>query len=241
MKYFPFLILLFISFPLFAQLGSNPSENEQNLRSLANLNPLAPGARAFDNRYEGVRGTPLLLPEMAPLEVGPADRDDIITGLNGNIDLEKALLYVRFKDGATGSIPAASIRSVTITGPSGKRLFRVFPILEVEGQNDEGVRFYEVLHDGAFTFLKLTRKTFQKANYQGAYSPDRRYDEYLEDVYYYVRAGTSPFEKVKLKEKTLSKALPAHENDIKSIARKNKLDLSTEAGVIALFRELERI
>ncbi len=240
MKFSPALFLCLFSFPLFAQLGSNPNDNEQNLRALANLSPMTAGARSFDNRYEGVRGSPLLLPEMAPLEIRPADQDKTVTGLQGNLDLEKDLLYVRFKDGATGSIPASSIYSVVLTGQSGKRLFRVLPARTVEGQNNDEVRFYEALYDGGFHFLKLTRKTFQKANYKGAYSPDRRYDEYLEEVSYFLQAGSAPYEKVRLKEKNLAKALPAYESAIKSISRKNKLDLSSEGGVVALLRLLEQ-
>jgi hypothetical protein len=224
-----------------AQVG-NPTiiDQQENLRQLATLGPLSPGARGFDNRYEGVRGSPLLFEDWREARIvvqgGTAEGEQAEI----NINQYDNLLVVRFPGGQAGTVPVAKIRMLHVKTPAGTRTFESLPATMVENDSEEEKRFYEVLRQGKFTLLKAHEKIFQKADYKGAYSTDRRYDEFLDRQVYYLRGPDGPFEKLnKLKSKAIEKTLPGYEKEIGEIVNKEKLDLREERDVIRLIELLD--
>lgn len=225
---------------LHAQLGNNTVENEQNMRQLANIGPLSPGARTFDNRYEGVKGSPYLFEEWVDGKIFIKGNEQSEKELKVNINQYQNQLVVLFASGEAGSVPAGKIHEVVVETPSGDRLFRVYPEFLVDNNKNEQPRFFEVLHDGEFTILKSHDKMFQEADYKGAYSVDRRYDQFLDQSKYYIRVAGEDFDSFqKLKRRNLEKALPGFEDEIRSLEKKNDLDLKEEADVLKLMEKLE--
>jgi len=94
--------LIFISFLIFINAGSFSQvatsvqkylTSDENLKAIANLSPNSPGGYGFDNRYEGVRGTPRLMDTLLPSFVQLHGQDYLIQVLS-DIDLvDNALIY----------------------------------------------------------------------------------------------------------------------------------------------------
>ncbi|GGG41529.1 hypothetical protein GCM10011378_17290 [Hymenobacter glacieicola] len=93
-------------------------------------------------------------------------------------------------------------------GASGtrRRVFRRFTEAPVPTQRAE---YVEVLHEGKHALLKRYAKVLHKADYQGAYSTDRRYDEIEDKPTYYLRRPDGSAVPVKLTLKALQSAAPA--------------------------------
>jgi hypothetical protein len=93
--------------------------------------------------------------------------------------------------------------------------------------------YVEVLHEGHYTLLKHYLKQFRKADFQGAYSSDRRYDEIIDNsVYYFSVPGAAPTP-VKLTLKALQAAAPALAPQLKTALATQKPKTDADwAGVL---------
>ena len=80
--------------------------------------------------------------------------------------------------------------------------------------------YVEVLHEGRYTLLKHYVKSLKKADFQGAYSSDRRYDEIEDKTVYYLRTPEAQVLPVKLALKPLQAAAPALAAALKTAAGK---------------------
>lgn len=236
-----FLTLLF-SFSLFAQTTRPEPINFDDLRQISILNPRIGGFRGFDNRYEGVRGNPYLLENWQKGKILFHQKEDYSTSLDLNIDLEKQQLYFRLETGQMGAVPAGKIKGLQLL--EGEEVIAVFRTLvrgQVEENDSEESAFYEVVYEGEqFTLLKLTLKPLIKADFKGAYSPNRRYDEYVAEETYWLREGEGAFTKVKLKRKALEKALPKQARRIKQLWDKYDQGEGEEATVVKILEQIEQ-
>lgn len=89
--------------------------------------------------------------------------------------------------------------------PARQRVFRRF--LEAPDEKTRA-NYVEVLHEGKYTLLKQYVKTVRKADYQNAYSNDRRFDEIEDKPLYFLRRPNGSLVAVKLNQKSLSSAAP---------------------------------
>ncbi len=198
--------------------------------------------QSFDFRYEGVKGTPYLYENWMEGYVnfiGNEEEADPKT-YKMNINLYEHQVYVALSSGAVGSLPAKMIKNINFKTPSGEVRFIPLPRKIIEASNLSGSGYYELLHQGAITLIKNHKKIFQAADFKGAYSSDIRYDEYKDDIKYYISSDGKNFEKIRLNSKYLEKALPAYENNIKQIRKEEKLDCSKEEDVKKLLSLLEK-
>ncbi|QJD80240.1 hypothetical protein [Spirosoma rhododendri] len=165
--------------------------------------------RTFDQRYEGLRGTPYMFPYWAKgyvvlttgqrydkarikydayhqelLITQPPIRPDSIL-----IDRERVSWFVIQTPDSNGAI-----------------LFRRFPDLRAADANLKN-SYYRVLSDGPHTLLQRISKTFRPASYQGTYSRDVRYDAFDNKTDYYILSPDQRLSKVKLTTKSLLAAL----------------------------------
>ena len=90
--------------------------------------------------------------------------------------------------------------------PARQRVFRRFLEAPISGQRAD---YVEVLHEGRYTLLKHYLRTLKKADFQGAYSTGRRYDEIEDKSVYYLRTPEAELVPVKLALKPLQAAAPA--------------------------------
>lgn len=69
-------------------------------------------------------------------------------------------------------------------------------------------------------------KNLIKANYQGAYSPGRNYDEFTDATNkFYIRTPTGKFAEVKPREKAVWKMLSDEKKKVEEFIKKNNLIL----------------
>ncbi|MBC6607702.1 hypothetical protein H8B13_12810 [Hymenobacter sp. BT188] len=218
----------FVSLQAHAQSSVVSSGNaaQENLKSLVN----GSAAISYDNRYEGVRGTPYLISAWIPGTIQLASKVPLPeTKLKYDAN-QRLLLMLRSPKDST-YVDMNKVEGFVLNDPtkSQPRAFKRFydapdPALRQE--------YFEVLVPGNYSLLKLQRKTLQKASYSGAYSADRRYDELLDQTDYYIRTADGRLQPFKLNAKALAAALPEHSAQIQAELKKRPA-LRTEADFVA--------
>lgn len=232
-----FLLILVCAVSFAQNPGFDP---EQNLRTLGNLTPLSAGAIGFDNRYEGVKGTPFLFPEFQSGAIQFAKQDTLSTVFKLNVDLVKNTLLVRLRDGSMGEISANNVKALNFKEAMDQPMqWVVASEKEVEGINSVRLKFYGALHNGKNRLYKVIEKRFKKADYQGAYSSGNTYDEFITDEHYWFSVQGKPFEKVKLKRKDLEKSLSDQADQVAQLAKEHSLNLNSEKDIVQLLVLLE--
>ena len=224
-----------------AQQPTIAADPEQNLRTLGNLTPYSAGALGFDNRYEGIEGTPLLFDNWRTGSILFVKQDTFGAPLKINVDLITQVIMVQLQNGSIGEISGAYVQAIKVVEPgrSQSRKYIVAREGDIEGMRSVRPKFYEALHQGEFTFLKSVQKKFEKANYTGAYSPDKRSDSFRTDIVYWLQTLGNKPEKVALKRKDIEKVMPNYLEAIKRIAKEQKLGFAREEDIVQLLEFLE--
>ena len=209
MRYLLFLFFLgCISIGANAQIApANPVAADINMRQLAELGTrMSAVPIGFDNRYEGVKGSPYLYEKWRPGEIQVDGAPTISENIFLNIDGTKNLATVQLPNGVLG-LQNEKIKGLVINIENGSVRYETHLRSKIEGKGD-GKVLLEVLYDGVnYGYYKEPRIVFNKANYQGAYSPDVRYDEYVASPVYFIRVKDK-YEKVKLKKNAIQKIIP---------------------------------
>jgi hypothetical protein len=208
---------------------------DENLKAISNLSPYSPGGIGFDNRYEGVVGTPRMLDTLLPSFLQLKGQDFFIQ-MMADIDLvSNALIYIHPKTKKLFSVPADVISELIIQKDGMDLIFRT-----TSGKTfDKEVRvpkFYQVLYDGPCQFIKLPVKTFVEANYKGAYSADKRYDEYITRNKYFLKGPDSVFYQVPLTRKAILKLYPEKKN-VTGQAPEGESDADKEKMIVAFLKK----
>lgn len=212
---------------------------QEGAAAQANLNALSAGAPTVVPRgsSDGLKGSPyadnrwlpaqLTLSNNLPLAPVPLKYDVLEHRLlmrplqrpNDSLQLDDRLV-VRF----------VLQEPATALGPARQRVFRRFMEAPTPRQRAD---YVEVLHEGRYTLLKHHLKTLKKANFQGAYSADQRYDEIEDKSAYYLRTPESSLLAVKLVAKSLQTAAPELSDALKAAIAAQKP--KTEADWAAVF------
>jgi len=84
---------------------------------------------------------------------------------------------------------------------------------------------------------KRYRKEFVRANYEGGYSADRKYDEFADksDLYFSMQNDEKLY-KVKKSKKQMLEAFPGLEDEISSYIKAEKLNLKVEEDLVKLLK-----
>jgi len=240
MKRFILLIIVisFISPVLISQVNSGVQvylSSEDNLKAISNLSPYSTGGLGFDNRYEGVKGTPMLLDTLLPALMRLRGQNYYIQ-LNADLDIyHNYLVYRHPKTKQMYSVPLDMITEVIIE-KDGKDLRFMNTLGEKFEKDLRDQRFYQKLHNGKYQLIKIPGKQFVQADYKNAYSADRRYDEYIPANKYYLKGPDSLYHQVQLSRKSILKVYP----DKKSLTGKLPAEGSfadKEEMVVELLKE----
>ncbi len=213
-------------FALFSQLSGYSQASviyqrglaaEENLKAISNLGPYSPGGIGFDTRYEGVVGTTRLLDTLLPSFLRISGQDYFIQ-LQADIDLaNNSLIYMHPKTKKLLTVPADVISELIIQ-KDGKELLFTTTTGKTFDKEIKEPKFCQVLKEGPYQFIKIPLKTFIQADYKGAYSADRRYDEYKTKFKYYLIGPDSVFSQVQLTRKSILKLYPGKKNVLDQIA-----------------------
>jgi hypothetical protein len=199
----PFFIFISFLMCLVAQAQTSPTgqDAEQNLTNVG-TNNLSTVVRLFDNRYQGMRGSPYLLNYWTPADItfanNKTEKDVPI-----KYDVHANQLMMRRPQGDSVVIVSPVVSSFQLKDVNnGKN--RVFSRFSDAKTDDSSLKeeLLEVLHEGKTALLIRYDKTIQKASYQGAYNANRTYDELEDEKSYYLRKADQTFVKTKLNKKT---------------------------------------
>jgi hypothetical protein len=196
---------------------------QQNLDALGSPNTGGGNViLSFDTRYKGFLNSPYLLESWAKGDLffkNGTKYSDVDLKLNTYSDE----VIVRKRDtGDSIIVDKAAIQHFTLVNGQGHQmLFRKLTDAETKQSG-----FYHVLHEGSkYTLLAHYKKTILKADFKGAYSAGRYYDEFLTSVnYHLVSKSSSEWVKLKTNEKALLKTLNDEDGKLKAFIKEQKLN-----------------
>ncbi|MCU0449965.1 MAG: hypothetical protein MUC97_09015 [Bernardetiaceae bacterium] len=217
--------------PLATLAQTTPQGNDAQL----NLNNIGTAGtngvvRTYDNRYDGVRNSPYLLDPWLKgnlLLANGQKYEQVSLKLNTHQDE----LVFRRTGGDSVILNRQNVAQFELSSPAGQPL--AFRCWQPEGASQPG--YYQVLAQGKYGLYVRHTKTLLKADFKGAYSSGRTYDEFVDEKTYYLTLPDQPntLVKVKLSPKTLLKALQ-DKGPLAQYAEKENLDLKKEADVARL-------
>lgn len=235
------LLLAVTTMPVMAQ--STTTQPTTNIKTptgydaQTNLNAIAGAAgsgsvvRSFDNRYEGVKGSPLWNTQWFPGEV-ELTNGNRITNVQLKYDVLGHQVYLKTPKNDSVRLNDTFVKQFTMGESDSKQTFRRGMAFNV----DETLKtaLVRVIYEGKYSFVQVPKKVFQKANYQGAYNAGVRYDEISDESAYYLLRPDGTSEKVKLNRKALIAALGTVASRVEEYAKTNRLDFKTEDDIARL-------
>lgn len=157
--------------------------------------------------------------------------------LMADIDLyNNYVIYLHPKSKQMYSVPLNIISEIVINNNGKEMLFRTTSGKRFEKELKDQ-KFCQVLKDGKYQFIKIPMKTFIQANYKGAYSADRRFDEYQDEARYYLMGPDSVFYQIQLNKKSISKIYPDKKELIDQVARE-EANRDKEAMILSILEKL---
>jgi len=217
---------------------SNPYKSgisaEQNLIAIGKLNPNAHGGIGFDERYEGVKGSPMLFDTLLQTYVKVKGQEYFLQ-LDADIEAEaNCLKYKNPSDGRFYTLGTDMIKELVFFNDGQYLAFRTTIGLPFEkAMRDQ--KFCQVLNSGKPALVKIVYKVLVKADYKGAYTSDTRYDEYKTDYKYYLKGPDSLFHQVSLSKKSISKLYPDRKEQINNSPDPSEL-LNKEDMVLGIIK-----
>ncbi len=188
--------------------------------------------RTYDLRYEGMQGTPYFIDEWLSGKLvftnGDAGKKSHLLKYNTQT---KELLMKRPQGDSIIVFPN-QITAFTIIDAS-KNVS--YPFIKVENLKADGgtvpVCFLMVLYKNKSSLLKYVSKNVLKANYQGGYSADRRYDSYVDNSQYFIRKFDNSLVKVKVKKSSVLDALEDKKAEIEAYIKKENLSFKNDFDI----------
>lgn len=222
---------LVLSAATMAQNVSQPEDYEakENLRELGSTDGTG-SVRTFDNRYEGVKGSPYALKEWDAGEIFLSSKQKVaVEKLNYNCFENE----IAIKDPETGEIKVINRYKVDLFQI--KQAEQTISFVPLRLKADEEKVFVQVLYDQDSKVYKVFKKEFLKANYEGGYSADRKYDEFVDKADILImKAGENTIYRVKSSKKQVISLFPEKEKEISSYIKGNKPDLKDPQALVDL-------
>ena len=233
------LVLFLIIHSAYSQSGTLYQTGltaEQNLNAIGNLARYSTGGIGFDTRYEGIKGSPRLFDTLLTSFLQLKGEDYYIQ-LESNLDLMgNSLIFINPKTGKLLSIPSGIIKELKINYKGKEMIFRTTSGRRFENDIREE-KFFQILKDGHYQFIKLPLKKIIEADYKNVYGADRRYDEYSTYYKYFIMSSDSSFHRIQLTKKSLIKLFPDKKDLINNTIESKSYE-NTEDMVIAILNKL---
>jgi hypothetical protein len=174
--------------------------------------------KAYDNRYEGIKGTYTFLVEFRPGVV------ELKRGKFNNVQLNydaysDNLIAINDKVKDTVQLRKDMVVSFVLIGASGEEFaFRKLSILGTP------TFLLSLVRDTISLYCRIS-KTYNKAELGGAYRiPDSRSDEFVTVNTYYVTKGSDHLQEIRKSKNGILEAFPGHEEQLSAYLKKNKID-----------------
>jgi hypothetical protein len=94
--------------------------------------------------------------------------------------------------------------------------------------------FMQVLYSGKITLYKHHFKTFQEADYDQAYSQDRRYDEYKDNHAWYLSSEDGELQRIRSRKKSILQVMDPYGKEVEVFMKREKPDLKSDTDLARL-------
>jgi hypothetical protein len=230
------LIFIFLFFCIsiletIAQRALEGADAQNNLNALGTAySPANNTVRTFDDRYKGFKGTACVFDKWYPTDIYFTNGTKFENQpCKFDIYKQQDLVVLRKakKDSIVLQNQTVSAFAIYNEDTEKKHTFKKYFL---EKGDKEGF-FCEVLAEGKNTVLYYREKTLLLADFKGAYSAARFYDEFLLNAEYYMLIADNQIIKLKKNEKSLLKILPEHQEKMKVFLKENPLDFKNEETI----------
>jgi hypothetical protein len=232
------LLFSFIISTLAAQPISG-NDAQENLYKLGGTEASTGVVRKFDNRYEGVKGSPFWFDSWAAGTV-ILENDQQIENVQLKYNAyEDELIVNKLNDGAY-YLPKKSVKSFLLQDQTSKK--NISFIKYIHPKKNTESQYYRVIFTGSINLVEYMKVVFEKADFEGGYSNDKRYDEFKKypGYYYYSKSLLIP-QKLKLNPKAISRIFPAQRDRVKKYIIDNRLDCANEKDLRQIFEYYNEI
>lgn len=141
-------------------------------------------AVTFDDRYQGVKGTPYIFSEWQTGLVFPSNKDAIHFDL---LNFDRHSLELCHKE--TDDSKPLLLNKYLIDSFLVLHATDTLKFVRIRLPEASDYCFAELVYSGSANLFLDYGKEFIKANYEQSYSVDRRYDEFKDKPTYYLRIG----------------------------------------------------
>ncbi len=224
------ILLFFLSLPLVISGQSVPGSTGYEITELDIMNPSPHLLRTKSAGAYGIIGTPYVFEDFK--------QGNIFYSNKLRVD-GKLLNYDCYNDRWEYS----AANSVYLLNSSQIDYFEIFPgqdrtmlFKQVFVEKLKKHVFLQVLHNEKSTLYKRYFKEFKEADYGGAYSQDRRYDEYHDRHSYYLKTADNELHMLKPKKKSALEIMEDKSDELEKYIKNKKPDLKTDDGLIQLIR-----
>jgi hypothetical protein len=209
------------------------NDAQQNLDNIGNISGDKGIVRIFDNRYEGVVGSPFYTEKWL--------EGTIVLENNRTIEDVK-LKYNMYEDELimlqpkTGSVyvDRDKVHSFILLNDAGET--SLFKKYQHPGQPEQS-QYFRALYQGKMSLWEHTKVIFEKANFQGGYSIDKKYDEFKQyPELFYISGNMSFPAKLKTGTQAFVKIFPDHQDQVREFIKHNMLDLRNQENLIVVFQ-----
>ena len=223
-------VLLNISLPCMAIAQSLQGYSyETQLQELLNPSPHIMGERKGGAAY-GTIGSPFVFEDFVPGIVYFSNKMKSGTEkINYNCHDNEVL----YSDGAKSFLLDAR-RIDYLEFKLGENASWVFKQVFLEDKKKS--LFLQVLCDDHSILYKRHFREFRKADYGGAYSADRRYDEYTDRYNYYILLEGGDIQSLKPQKKAVLEIMETYGNEMEEFLKKEKINLKSEDDLVRLIR-----
>lgn len=251
-KFFTLLLSLSIAFIVSAQIGSQSVDNatmnsftksEEIRRALNTSNSRQ--ATGFDNRYEGVQGSPFLIEDWLEGTLTLYDSAVVKDKIKYKFELINNTIWIKLGTGEERIIFSRELLSLELTDKNNKHyLIKKVKLPDIKDKNHFSIVLFE---NDNIALVKDIKKVFRKANLEdkGIVTVGKAYD-WFEDVakYYIKTANKSYFEEINLKKSNLISLAPkSHEKMIEKYCKDNdihgKLDDAEAVKLVKYISDLK--
>ena len=184
--------------------------------------------QTYDNRYQGVKGSPFLSADWRQGRLEYAD-GKVYPNVPMKYDVYQDELWVKNQIQEEIIIFHHTLKSFALTLPDEKQ-----PLLFIKARYIEGLttlvepeQMVQVLYDGDYKVVAERHKTLRRASYKGGYSQERYFDEFTEtNPQYYLIEADKSVQQIKPKARAVLKAFAPHDDILRAFIKKHSLDIA---------------
>jgi hypothetical protein len=233
MKSTIFLLVLSLPMIISGQAVSGPAGYEETDMNMINPNRMLLRTKSAD--AYGTQGTPFVFQEFTQGNVYYANQQRV-TGILLNYDCHNNRMeYIA--GGSVYLLNSSQVNYVEFLSAQGTTML----FEQVFVGNLKKRIFMEVLYNEKSILYKRYYKEFREADYGGAYSQDRRYDEYHDRQSYYIKTADDEPHMVKPNKKSVIEILKNKRGELEHFIKKEKPDMKTDAGLVRLISYYDRL